>query len=165
MPKNKDASTVRSIFRQHTHYKEREYRRNPEIFPESEVRAFLGILDTSISCCDGIVERKKKSILPISKNKRKFDLMELKGKHLDTIHKDMGQSQMNSTIDHFKSDMVPFQGISFIKKGGWIHKAGYIWKKGYIYRMGKRFLNPETLKNGVPLRVKYYVNKKLIHEW
>ena len=78
MPKDKDASTVRSIFRQHTHFRTHEYKRNPEIFPESEVRNFLGIPSTSISCCDGIVEKVNKNILPVSSIKKEFDLLELK---------------------------------------------------------------------------------------
>ena len=73
MPRDKDASIVRGIFRQHTHYRAHEYKRYPEIFPESEVRAFLGIPSTSISCCDGIVEKVNKNILPVSSIKKGFD--------------------------------------------------------------------------------------------
>lgn len=163
MPKDKDASTVKSIFRQHTHYRAQNYKRNPEIFPESEVRNFLGISNTSISCCDGIAERINNNILPIPKPKKEYDLLELKGKHLDALHSDIGQFQMNSTIDHFKPEMLPFQGFSFIKKGGWLFKSGYRYRKGYLYRIGRNI--PETLKNNITLRVKYYVDNKLLDKW
>ena len=164
MPKDRDASIVKSIFRQHTHYKATEYERNPEIFPESEVRAFLGIPDTSISCCDGIVERTNiVNILPIPNPKKEYDLLELKGKHLDTLHSDIGQFQMNTTIDHFKPEMRPCQGFSFIKRGGWLFKSGFRFKKGYLYKIGRKI--PETLKNDITLRIKYYVDNKLLDKW
>ena len=70
---------------------------------------------------------------------------------------------MNSTIDHFKSEMHPSQGFSFIKRGGWLIKSGYRYRKGYLYRKGRNI--PETLKNNITLRVKYYVNNKLLDTW
>jgi len=151
----KDNKTVVRIFRKLITLKPRKYQKNPEIFPEVKVRAFLGITASS-SCCDGLVERINPIILSKHKNIKDYDLLELKGKHFDSIHKDIGQYQMNSTIGCFLKKMKPHKGISFIKGGPSLKKNGYRVKKGILYRLESR--KPEVLENNIPLRVYYYTN-------
>ncbi len=155
MPKNKDTAKVKKVFRRYLNKKRNKYVRNPEIFPENEVRIFLGINDSSISCCDGLAERARQ--YRTSRNLNDYDLLELKGRNFDTRHGDIGQTQMNITMELFKRDMNPRKAYAFIKEGGWLQKKGYYVKDGLLCKSvgGKE----EKLKNDVPFRVYYYDNQ------
>ena len=155
MPKYKDAAKVKKVFRSYLKKKRKKYVRNIEIFPENEVRTFLGINDNSIICCDGLAERARQ--YRTNRNLKDYDLLELKGRNFDTRHGDIGQTQMNFTMELFKKDMNPRKGYAFIKEGGWLRKKGYYVKDGLLCKsIGG---DEGKLINNVPFRVYYYDNQ------
>lgn len=161
MANNKDYKKVIKVFRNFLRKEKRnKYRLDPEIFPETEVRRFLGISNSSISCCDGLAERSKQ--YRMNRNLKDYGLLELKGKNYDTRHGDIGQFQLNETIASFKQDMNPYKGYSFIKEGGWLAKKGYKVGKAKLHKTVGG--SEEKLIKNVPLRIYYYNNQYNVYK-
>jgi hypothetical protein len=152
MPNSKDARKVINIIRKFLRKKSPKYILNPEIFPEIEVRKFLNIIDNNQSCCDGLAERSKQYWT--SKNLKDYILVEIKGKNIDSRHRDLGQTQINSTMKFFGSNMFPYKGYLFVKEGSNFIKKGFLIRKGELFK--KNGMKKENLENNVPLRVYYY---------
>ena len=157
MPSHNDEALTKRVIRKFIKLKKGKYEIPPEIFPEKVVRQFLGIKDNNISCCDGLARRNKKSGIKISISK--YDLLEIKGKSFDSTHRELGQSQIRSTIVFFKKTMEPRKAYIFIKEGGWLSQKGYRVKDGKLYKLNSK--KPEILENGIPLRVYYYDRNKV----
>lgn len=161
MVDNKDYKKAIKVFRNFLRKEKRnKYRLDPEIFPEAEVRRFLGINDDSISCCDGLAERSKQYLT--NRNLKDYGLLEVKGKNFDTRHGDIGQFQMNETMLSFKQDMRPYKGYSFIKEGGWLQKKGYKVKDAKLSKTVGG--SEEKLIKNVSLRVYYYDNQYNVYK-
>lgn len=128
MPNGKDYRKVIKIIKKFLRSKTQKYNQNLEIFPEEEVRAFLELQDIGIPCCDGLAEKSKQYWT--NKNLKDYDLLEIKGKHIDSRHRDFGQTQINSTMRFFKDDMNPYKGYIFVKEGSNFVKKGFLIRNG-----------------------------------